>query len=104
MGFAIDVQEDDNRKVIRYTRYPLFMWCLLIGLCIGFVGEQWLHAASWFIAAPLFAVAMAVAIPCWKYNGEINRAMRQGGVKVTGSKWSFSNPLTIEILKNTSSR
>lgn len=98
MGFAVDVDENEQRKIIRYTRYPFFMWCMFGGLAIGFLGEQWV-SWSWLLAAPLLVIAFTIAIPCWKYYGEVKRAMRTGGVKVSGSKWSFSNPITIEITK-----
>jgi len=79
------------------------MWCLISGLAVGIFGEQ-LFSWAWFLAAPLLAVALAGAVPCWKYNGEVKRAMRDGSVRVSGSKWSFSNPLTIEIPKTKSSQ
>jgi len=100
MGFIVDIEENEQRKIIRYTRYPLYLWCLLSGLAIGMIGETWIPWA-WALAAPLFLIAFAIVIPCWKYNGEIKRAMRSGGIKLSGSKWSFSNPLTVEITKRT---
>lgn len=98
MGLIVDIDENDQRKLIRYTRYPLYYFCMIIGLAIGFIGENWFSWA-WAVATPILIVAFAITLPCWKLNGEIKRAMRSGGVKVSGSKWSFSNPLTIEITK-----
>jgi len=103
MGFIVDVDENENRKIIRYARYPLFMWCMFSGIAIGIFGEN-LISWAWFAAAPLLIIAFAMAIPCWKFNGEVKRAMRTGSVKVSGSKWSFSNPLTIEITKGNNSQ
>ncbi len=103
MGFMVQVDENEDRKIIRYTRYALFMWCLFIGVGIGCFGEQW-TSFSWHIAAPFLIVAGVVAVPSWRFTGEVKRAMREGSVKVSGSKWSFSNPLTIEIPKKRAGR
>ena len=98
MGFAPDVDENEERKIIRYTRYPLFLWCLFGGMAINFFGER-LFPWAGLLAAPLIIVGLAIAAQYWRFNGEIKRAMRDGSVRVSGSKWSFSNPLTIEIPK-----
>lgn len=98
MGFAVEVDENEDRKIIRFTRYPLFLWCLVIGLAVGFVGESWTPFA-WLVSAPFLVVAAVMAVQSWRYTREIKRAMRDGSVKVSGSKWSFSNPMTFEISK-----
>ena len=98
MGLIVDIDENEDRRIIRYSRYPLFRLCLFASLVTGFLATQW-HAALWLLSAPLFVSALVIAVACWKYNLEVIRAMRSTSVKATGSKWSFSDPITIEISK-----
>ena len=98
MGFIVDVDENEERKIIRYSLYPLCMWCMLGGVVIGILGEH-LVSWAWFVATPLFIIGLSIAIPCWKFNREVKRAMKTGSIRLSGSKWSFSRPLTIEITK-----
>lgn len=96
MSWLYDRAETDEEIVIRYKRAPVLqgLSLLLFGCMIGsVVGRQ-------FPLALLFcAVGFALSMSYRNANAEVKRAMRSARVTVSGSKWSFANPLTIRIPK-----
>jgi len=44
---------------------------------------------------------LAVAVPYWPTIGQLRRKMRESSVTCSGSKYSFSNPLTYRWPRST---
>lgn len=108
MGLFYDRIEKPDRVVIKYSRliyvYILYAFFLAVGLILRLVLDPILHLV---IGVPLvllcfFLIAIIYFIDLWKPWGEVRKAMKDGKVLVSGSKFSFSNPLTVEILKKAS--
>ncbi len=49
----------------------------------------------------LFLVTIVYTVAFWKPMKEVRQALKKGEVRVSGSRWSFRNPRTIVIPKNT---
>jgi len=95
MPFLYDRKESHEDIVIVFKYQPVFYIVLLAAILIPSIDPKW--DAYLTLAIILFGVAWIVGK--LKANREIKRAMRNGKVEVSGSKFSFSNPLTFRIKK-----
>jgi len=96
MGFFIDREESDKEAVIRYKKLP-FYYIGLGGMVVYLLYCVVTQNYSFFLI-PVIAMFL-LSIPFWKTNAEIKKALRKGNVKMTGSKYSFKNPLQVVIQK-----
>ncbi len=97
MPFAYEIKETEDKKVIHFKRYPLGLWCVIVGFVISeFIKLDGLE--EW-IAIPFWIFGGFIVFSSWKISRECSKAMRNGGIKAIGSKWSLKNPLIIEIPK-----
>lgn len=101
MGFYYEIKETNDERIICYKKaawFYIFMWPIVF-----FAGIQFLFGFRFTITTLLalvfFILMMIFAVPFWKLNSEIKKAMKKGNVRVKGSKYSFSNPLTYIISK-----
>ena len=90
-------QETEKEIVIVYT-YRAAMYYLLIPIFIGFIWQndigRWLNGVS-------LLVLVALLILTLKPRQEVAAALKQGkAVRVTGNRFSFSDPVTVHILKS----
>ncbi len=79
--------------ILKYgALYYYLMWFTIVLSAIA------VYAGSvWYVAAGLsWVVLILLAVPMWSTIRELKRVMRGGGLKASGSKWSFSNPLRYE--------
>jgi len=93
MPFVERRTEDGNHVVVlRYAAivywlmWPTFGATILPSLALGVISNV--------IAIAAWAIFLSVAIPHWPIIFELRRRMRDGFISATGSKYSFSNPLT----------
>ena len=96
MGFIYDRKETKDEIIIIYKRYPIFsigVW-VVIAICLFF--DKWV---PYLFQISILIALIVLIINIWKPNQEIKRAMKKGSVQFSGSKWSFSNPLTARIKK-----
>ena len=97
MPFAYKIKETADTKIVHFKLYPLGLWCVLIGFMISEFIK--LDGIEGWIASPFWIFGGYIVISSWEISKECSRAMRNGGIKMSGSKWSLTNPLTIEIPK-----
>ena len=98
MPFLYDRKESREDIVIVFKYQPVFYIVLLAAILIPSIAKldpKW--DAYLTLAIILFGVVWIVGK--LKANREIKQAMRNGKVEVSGSKLSFSNPLTFRIKK-----
>jgi hypothetical protein len=84
---------DDVTIIFKY--YPLFYLCF-IGLLISEFFPPTIGGIISIAITLLFSIYILGNIKVWF---EIRKAMKVGDVKISGSKFSFSNPLTFVIKK-----
>jgi len=88
-------KETKDQIKIKYKYWASYYIILLLFVVLAVVANDYL---SWFL--PLFILlAILFTVDFWKPNQEVRKAMKQGRVEVTGSKFSFSKPLTAVIKK-----
>jgi hypothetical protein len=97
MGIFYDREENEKKIIIKYTRRPIWYLVLIIAMINAFL----IHFFVWETLI-VFVIFVAVYfIDMLKPNGEIRKAMKKDKVTVSGSAYSFSNPLVFEIRKET---
>jgi len=86
-------QENGEEKVV--LRYAAAFYWLLWPTILLVSATAWLNSPSINIAAGISAVLLfAVAVPYWPIVMQLKRQMRTSSITASGSKYSFSNPLT----------
>jgi len=96
MGFFIDRSEQDGETKIILSKAAVFYYATWGMIIFGLL--SWHYDDLFTIPALLSALVMFVfAVPYWPVNFEIRKAMRKGQVIVSGSKYSFRNPLTYVV-------
>ena len=99
MAFMYKRKETLDKIVIVYSYAPYFYIFLAVALLCSFLLPKELQALN-FLITPLFLIFLLIfLVSIWKPNQEVRRAMKKGKVEVSGSKFSFSNPLTFIIKK-----
>lgn len=89
-------QETEKEIVIVYT-YRAAMYYLLIPIFIGFIRQD--DIGNWLNSISLLAL-VALLILTLKPRQEVAAALKEGkAVRVTGNRFSFSDPVTVHILK-----
>lgn len=98
MPLAYEITETEDTRIINFRFYALGLWSLIIGFCLSeFIKVDGLGK---YMAAPFWIIGMFIVLPSWKVSRECRDVMRNEGVKISGSKWSLTNPLRVEIQKN----
>ena len=93
-------KETPDKIIIRYKYWPLFyiilVGCLILSITLDeIVGGLWGYSV-WGL---VFIFLLIFIIDHWKPWKETRKAMREGSVKISGSKFSFSNPFVVVIKK-----
>ena len=97
MGIFCDKEETKEQIVIRFKYAWFYVFLGGVFVCV-FLGKSF--SRIFFLPSIVFFILMIIfAVAYWPVSAEIRRAMRDGMVKVSGSKYSFSNPLTFVIKK-----
>lgn len=90
-------RQEDNEKVTIVFKYQSLILLSVIALLIISVLKPFLAVLIFPI---LFLLILVQLISYWKPRREISKAKKTGAVRVSGSQYSFKNPLTIIIEKN----
>ena len=92
------VNEDDQWVTYEFrTIYMYLLYVILAVALAGFwTGIGWLSFAGGGLMVLFF---LTVSIPAIPFHSRIRKAMRQNGVELSGSKWSFVQPLKIKLVK-----
>jgi hypothetical protein len=93
MSLFYDRIESSGKTVIVYKYWPLFYYGLGGTIISSFILGKWCMLVGLLFA--MFVVVLLLDL--WKPTREVKKAMKNGQVKISGSKFSFKNPLTIEI-------
>ena len=102
MSTLYNRKESENEIVITLKYQAACYILLLAGFVLAYAGPYTGMSESTAITI----VILGVAVPLIVYtlaiigiNREVRKAMKSGNVQVSGSKFSFSNPLTYRIKK-----
>jgi hypothetical protein len=93
------IEEDD--QFVTYEFRTIYIYVLYVVLAIMLTGfwtnQTWLSVVGGSLMALYF---FTVSLPYMPLHRKIRKAMREGSVTFSGSKWSFGNPLTIKLKKD----
>lgn len=101
MGLAYNRIERDGKTKIVYVRAPYFTWGTMLLFILGFLSAfiaafGFANLSGYFFFLALI-LAATYGLSSVKVSFEINRKVKMGGVKITGSMFSFKNPTTYEF-------
>ena len=89
-------QENEKEIVIVYT-YRAISFYLLIPILIGFFIQ---NSIGNLLNGLAIILLVGTVILSWEPQQEVKAALKQGkAVRVTGNRFSFSDPVTVHILK-----
>jgi len=101
MATFYDRTETENEIVITY-KYHAAAWILIFGgFAVAYIGPYTglSKTAALAIVLGILFIVFIYILGKISPNREIRKAMKLGRVQVSGSKFSFSNPLTFRIKK-----
>jgi len=92
------LEETDEHTVYEFRTYLLYglygsLAMMLAGMATGNV---WLDRIGFGL---ILLYLVMVSIPSWFLLRKFRVAMRRGSIELSGSKWSFTNPLRVKIKK-----
>ena len=88
--------ETPDTVQVRFRYLPLFYVTLLIAVALSLISAgQWTNPCMSSMGVLLVALIIGLRKPM----REVHKAMKTDGVVISGSKFSFTNPLTIVIKK-----
>jgi uncharacterized membrane protein len=100
MAIFYERTETEDKIVIKYKYWPLIYVLLVIGIVsmvvLRIIGYGYLSLP---VTALCILLMLAVFFGYGKVRSEVREAMKKGKVSMSGSKFSFSNPYTLEIPK-----
>ncbi|MFH0814982.1 MAG: hypothetical protein V1902_02835 [Candidatus Falkowbacteria bacterium] len=97
MALMSDRKETQDEIVIVFKYQAAWYLFLLIALVASFFTRR-LELEMYMIAG-LVVVSCVFIFGKAKANSEVKRAMKNGKVQVSGSRFSFRNPITFTIKK-----
>jgi hypothetical protein len=98
MALIYERTETDEKVVIRYKHLPGVMIVRFLGF---FCMIYFLMNRETLVGTGFFVAIMSLHLLWIAPQREVKKAKLRGGVMVSGSMWSFSNPLTITIPRPT---
>jgi predicted lysophospholipase L1 biosynthesis ABC-type transport system permease subunit len=97
MGLLHDRTENDTEVVVVFKHRATISLVTFGLLLLAFQTNSILWSSLLVLAVVIFGVTVSVMM--WSMTREVRAAMRQGGVQVSGSRWSWANPITYKIPK-----
>lgn len=93
--------ETQNEITIVYKYHPVFYILLLACFVIAYAGSYagMSETVAMIIVLCVLSLIIFYHVAIKSVNSEVKKAMRSGNVELSGSKFSFSNPLTVRIKK-----
>lgn len=96
MPLLYERHETSDRIEVTCRWLPVFYIALLVAVVLSLASRgQWTNVCM--SAVGILLIAWVIAL--WKPMRQIQKAMRDDGVVVSGSKFSFTNPIKIVIKK-----
>lgn len=109
MGLFYERMETEEKVVIKYKSKILILYYFFIVFALVATFALNVIGGLACIVGPVLLVVLGVGLvvywqDIWKVRSEISKAMKEGKVSVSGSRFSLSNPLTVEIPKKGKSK
>jgi hypothetical protein len=92
----IERKTEGHRTVVVFKYAALYYYVMWPTIVISVLAGSTPQCHYVIVAASCWVVLVGLALPMWPTVLEVKQAMKRGGVKASGSKWSFSNPLRYE--------
>ena len=90
------IHEDENKIVYQFNTVSLyFLYVAVLVMISGFLYPQMYIAGAVLISIYF----IFVSLPALQINRKINASAKEMGVKVSGNKYSFKNPLKFTLTK-----
>jgi len=89
-------RKETKDKIIVVFKYELIYYILCFTLLIIPLLNGFLAILTF---PPLIILIFIKIATSWNVHREIKKAMKNGHVKISGSRWSLDNPITFEISK-----
>jgi hypothetical protein len=102
MKLFFERKETVDKTIIIFKPYSMYLLLVILGIMTAITFIDALSAYQEFVSIlmPLAAVVIGARIVLmFKVNKEIQQAIRDNKVTITGGKLSTKNPLTFEICK-----
>lgn len=94
---------EENEEFITYEFRSIYLYVLytiVAFILIGFGTDMpWISYVGMSFMAVYFLI---ISLPYLPLQRKIRKAMQEGSVEISGSKWSFSKPLKIKMKKDLS--
>ncbi|MFT6267509.1 MAG: hypothetical protein ACJAVV_000307 [Alphaproteobacteria bacterium] len=102
MKLFFERTETEDKTIIVFKPYSMYLLLAVLGLMTAITFIPALSPYDHFVAMlmPLAAAVIAARIIfMYKVNSEIQQAIRDNNVNISGGKLSAKNPLTFELTK-----
>jgi len=93
----VEKNTEDSCEVIVLRYAAAFYWWMWPTLALTVWASIQASTAVYIAAAIAWALLLAVAIPYWPVIARLKKEMRNASVTASGSKYSFSHPLTYRL-------
>lgn len=98
MAIFYEKKETENEILYIYKYSASFYYALLFAFLTAI--PDGFARISYFVISPIVLLFCLIwIVDHWKPNRELRAAMKKGKVEITGSKFSFKNPLTCIVKK-----
>ena len=95
MKFVERTSENGRTKIV-FPYGALYYYSMWAFFALGAAYFAELVPIPIWVVFIALVLMIALAIPYWSTMRELKRVMKQGTLRASGSKYSFSNPLTYE--------
>ena len=92
-------REEKDREVVITFKYQALWYIVLLAIFCLAIPNGGRSAWQQYLVPVLFVILFAWVIGRRAANKEIRQAMRAGNVAISGSRFSFKNPITFRIKK-----
>lgn len=92
----IERKSEGNKHIVIFKYAALYyylMWPTILLSAYVFASKD---SSLYLFAAITWIVLIGLAAPMWPTLSKLKKQMKNGVLKASGSKWSFSNPLRYE--------
>ena len=90
----VEKSTEDGCEVVVLRYAAAFYWLMWPTLILSVLASRQASTPLYIAAGVAWALLLASAIPYWPITWRLKRQMRNTSIIASGSKYSFSNPLT----------
>jgi hypothetical protein len=92
----IERMTEGNKTIVVFKYGALFYYLMWPTIALSVLAGSAPNPFFFITAGVFWVLLISLAVPMWPTVREIKKVMKNGVVKASGSKWSFSNPLRYE--------